>query len=177
MALIVQNFPTVQGANGYVSIAEFKDWASARLKDITGKTDEQIGAAIIAASTHADLRFDYKGYRTSPEQLTEMPREDLWDDRGDRVVGIPALFKQGVCEYAFRALRIDLWADPSQDESGLTVKRKSEKVGPVEESVEYSELSGSTMPNYPIADRLISARGIVRSAGIAGLSVGTTGRG
>ena len=177
MALIVQNFPTVPGANGYVSVEEFKEWASARLKDLTGKDDGAIGAAIIAASTHADVRFKYKGYRSTVDQLTELPRSDLWDDRGDLVTGIPPLFKQGVCEYAFRALRRDLWADPTLDDTGQTIKRKLEEVGPVKEQVEYSEFSGGTMPDYPVADRLISARGITKSAGFGGLSVGTLGRG
>jgi hypothetical protein len=166
----------VAGANAYVSLAEFKSWASAALKDLTGKTDPQIEAAIVAASTHADLRFAYKGYRSSPSQLGEFPREDLWDDRGDRVVGVPPLFKQGVCHYAFLALSRDLWTNPEQDDTGLTVKRRSEKVGPVEETVEYGEHSGGSMPNYPVADRLISARGIVRASGTSGLSVGTTAR-
>jgi hypothetical protein len=177
MALIVQSNPPVDGANGYVSVAEFKSYCDARLKVYAPKTDQEIEAAIVVASMFADMRFTYKGYRVEEGQLTEFPRTALYDDRDDLVEGIPALFKQGVIEYAFRALRTDLWADPTRDASGAFVTERSEKVGPVEESVKFDPSTVGQMPSYPYADRLISARGItVSSQSGGGISVGEVGR-
>jgi len=156
MALIVQSYPPVDGANGYVSVAEFKAYCDARLMDYStgGKVDADIEVAIIRASQHADLRFDYRDEPASADQETELPR-----------VGgsIPKLFKQGVIEYAFRALRMVLWADPAQDTTGAAVKRRLEEVGPIKEEVEYdNSVAVSGLPEYPVADRLIQKSGVVK---------------
>lgn len=158
-------------ANGYVSLQEAKDYWSSRLKVVTGKTDAELEAAIILATQYLDLRFRFVGYRELQGQALEWPRSYAYDDRGDRVIGVPQAVKHACCEYAFRALSKELMADPTRDDSGRVVKSKEEKVGPISESVDYSEFSGFALPVYPFADRMLYQRRLVRrSPGGIGVS-------
>jgi hypothetical protein len=175
MALIVQTYPTVTaGANGYVSLVELKAYLDARLKSYAGKEDPQLEAAIIEATTYVDLRFTYIGYRLEANQDTEWPRQNAWDDRGDKVDGIPKAVKSATCEYAFRALSAELMADPERDASGLQVQSKSETVGPISTAVTFADRAGSALPAYPAADRLLTSRGLVFSGTSSGLGTMNT---
>ena len=69
--------------------------------------------------------------------------------------GIPETLKMATVEYAVRALGGDLMPDPVMDESGQQVRRRSEKVGPVEEEIVFQSSPGEIFKTYPEADRLI----------------------
>jgi len=176
LTITVQTLPPVAGANAYVSVAFFKARMDAKLRSYAGKTDDQLIAAITAATEYVDTRFRFVGYRVAAGQSTEWPRQNAYDDRGDRVVGVPDAVMKATCDYAFRALSAELMPDATRDESGQVVKSKTEKVGPLEESVEYATYFAS-MPEYPAADRLLSSRGLVCSAAIGGFAVHNTARG
>ena len=175
MAVIVNNTPLAPDATSYVSLAEFKAWADQRLKVYAGKSDDQLAVAVNAATEYMDARFRFVGYRESSGQALEWPRNSAWDDRGDRVEGVPQVVKDACCGYAFLALSQELMPAPAQDESNRAVKSKSEKVGPIATDVEYSEALGYEVPIFPAIDRLLYRRGLVCRKG--GLAIGQVARG
>ena len=172
--MIVQDNPPVAGANSYSTLAAFKARLLSQLRTHT-KTDGELEAALIAATEYLDTRFQYVGYRVAAGQDLEWPRQNAYDDRGDRVEGVPNQVIRATQEYAWRALTSPLWADPERDGTGQAIQSKSESVGPISESVTYATVFAS-MPEYPQADRLLTARGLVASAAIGGLAVHDTAR-
>lgn len=159
-------------ANGYVTLLEARAyWAARLMTHVSIADDDKVAAAIIKGTQFLDLRFNYVGYRELKDQEREWPRAYAYDDRGDTVSGVPKAVKDATCEYAFRALSIDLLADPTRDESGRAIKSKDEKVGPISESIEYADHTGYELPAYPAADRLIIARGLVKGKA-GGITVG-----
>lgn len=182
MAFTLQTQPPTAGANAYVSVADFRAYHADRGRDLSNTTtypDAMCQAAIVKATQYLDVRFEYVGYRYAADQSTEWPRTAAYDNRGDRLNGIPTPVVQATCEYAYRALDEELLADPSRDDYGKAVKSKSEGVGPIRESVEYVEYGGFEMPAYPMADRLLTSRGLVSGGAQTGggLQVGNLGRG
>lgn len=174
--MAITTYPVLT-ANGYVTVTEAKTYWTDRLKVWAGKTDAQIEAAILAGSSYLDMRFTYNGYRQFAGQILQFPRQSAFDDRNDRVVGIPLAVKNATCEYAFRALSADIFADPARDDTGERVKSKSSKVGPIEEKVEFMETNGGySMPSYPFADRMLMTSGLVASSAKGGLGNGSTVR-
>lgn len=180
MAFTVQTLPPTAGANAYITAAFFREYHADRGRDYSDTTDHPdttVQAWIVQASQYADVRFGYVGYRYSADQTTEWPRSSAYNDRGDRVVGIPLALQQAVAEYALRAQSGDLLADPERDGSGQEVKSKSETVGPISERIEYVEYGGLVMPIYPLADNILKAAGLIESGGASGgLSSGNLGR-
>ena len=164
-------------ANGYVSLEAFKAHCAQKLRDVSTYSDDQLRAKIIEASEYMDVRHRYYGYRSEKGQEREFPRRDLLDVRGDLIADnvIPKPVENACCEYAFRGLTVSLLPDPSADASGMIVKQKDEKVGPISESVTYETINGVVLPTFPLPDRILYASGlVVRAPG--GLSVTTVGR-
>lgn len=175
MAVTVNSTPSAPTATSYVSVAEFQAWADQRLKSLTGKSADELGAAVNAASEYMDTRFTFVGYRKDKFQSLEWPREQAWDSRGDRVESVPQAVKDACCGYAFLALSRELMPAPTRDGSGFVVKSKDEKVGPISESVEYDTSVGYDLPIFPAIDRLLYRHGLVHRKG--GLSIGAVERG
>jgi hypothetical protein len=183
MAFTVQTQPPTPGANAYVSVADFRAYHADRGRDLSNLTtypDAKVQAAIVQATQYLDVRFEYVGWRYAADQTTEWPRSAAYDNRADRLDGIPRPVVQATCEYAYRALSAELLADPARDDYGKAVKSKKESVGPISESVEYADYGGFEMPAYPLADRLLTSRGLTVGNGQdnpGGLQVGNIGRG
>lgn len=158
MALIVQGSTDTVGANAYLSLADFKAYHEARGVDLSDYDDAGMEASIVKATQYVDIRFAYKGQRTSKEQELQWPREFCYNDRGDSVDGVPKAVKNATAEYALRSLVAPLLPDPA---AGAEIKSKKEKVGEIEEETEY--VTGQTLasPEYPLADRILQAAGLV----------------
>lgn len=181
MAFTVQGDTPVVGANAYVDVATFRAyWEDRGVTTSPTYNDAAVQVAIIKGTQYLDLRFEYVGDRVDRLQDLEWPRQFAYNDRGDYVTGLPTAVKQATSEYAYRALTSNLLADPTSDDSGLVVKAKEETVGPLTEKYEYDTKMGYSLPDYPQADRILIARGLVRSGGTAygagGLHVGNIGR-
>lgn len=86
-------------------------------------------------------------------QPLSWPRQYVYDDRGNAIVGIPDKIKQATSEYAVRALNSALFRDPTSDDFGGPVTSRREKVGPIEEEYDYA--SNMTISRFPAADRLL----------------------
>jgi len=91
------------------------------------------------------------------EQPLSFPRRWLYTRDGRPVIGVPLKAKQAMAEYSVRALAAALSPDPVVDDSLIPVSEKSEKVGPIEESVKYM-IGGRpvVLRPYPAADRLLA---------------------
>jgi hypothetical protein len=182
MAFVVQGDVPVTSANAYVDATFFVAYHTDRGTDVSSYSTTEVQFAIVRATQYLDVRFEYIGERVLSNQELEWPRQFAYDDRGNSVTGLPVAVKWAVCEYALRALTAALMADPAQaDDSGRSVKVREEAVGPIVEKIEYERGATYSMPDYPIADRMLVARGLVSSGAAggskSGLMVGTLSRG
>jgi hypothetical protein len=163
MAFLVQNDSgSVAGANALITLAEFATYAADRGWDIGAYNDAARQVAIVKATDHLNTRFSYVGERLQRTQRTEWPRMDAYDADNNYVNGIPQEVKDATSEYARIALTADLNPAPARDDYGQAVQARSERVGPIEQSVEYRAGAAWTMPIYPTADRFLTVRGLVR---------------
>jgi hypothetical protein len=116
------------------------------------------GNTIALASTAGTWNNSFTTLRggnnvVEPQHLA-FPRSYLYDRDGVLVVGIPHKLKFATAEYAARALADTLLPDPTVDPTGRNVKKKLEKVGPIEQETTYeSGLPGQILKSYPAADR------------------------
>jgi len=167
MAFIIQDDTgTIADANSYVAVQEFKDYWTDRNTDYTALTDAVIQSALIQSTSYIDARYTYVGYKlTGYSQTTEFPRGDLWVCDATSTIeveGVPREVKQACNEYAQRVVSGDeLQADENPEGS---IKRKKEKIGSLEEEIEYSG-SGSSgaFNNYPTADSKIPSEFILKT--------------
>ncbi len=87
-------------------------------------------------------------------QSLSFPRAALYTVDGYALLGIPEGIKKATSEYAIRASIAELMPDPTVETNGLTIKRKLEKLGPIEEETEY--FAGvQTVKPFPAADLLL----------------------
>lgn len=99
-----------------------------------------------------------------PQPLS-FPRANLYDRDGALVASMPAKLQAAHAEYSVRARGATLGPDPTVDALGGTVSRIKEKVGPIETDTSYvgSTADGSSLPAYPVVDRLLAE--YIRSSG------------
>jgi hypothetical protein len=99
----------------------------------------------------------FSGGQDSGPQPLSFPRCYLYGPDGRAVLGVPRALKHATAEYAVRAHAAALMPDLTLDASGGSVKRKRERVGPIEEETEYVEgtFLGLRIPPYPAADALL----------------------
>jgi len=139
MALVIEDGTPVPGANSYATVAQARDYASARGVTLSAD-DPTVEALLIEACDYLEsLESRFKGSRTSPDS------QDLaWPRTGVYLYGsktmfaiddIPALLIKAQCQLAMDAVDIDLLPTGSGKE---VVK---EKVDVIE--VEYSKGQGS----------------------------------
>lgn len=161
MTLVVEDGTGLPNANAYISVAYANEYFASRGNAAWAAiTDEATKEnAIINATEYLDVRWVFSGDILNEEQALSFPRIDL--PRCARGATFPEPVKKATAEYAVRALTGPLAPDPSVDPSGFAVKRKKEKVGPIEEETELAAGSGwaalpaSWVP-YPWADALLS---------------------
>lgn len=163
MAFTVQNETgTVQDANAYVSVEEFKAFQGDRGGDISSFSDEQIEKAIVRATDFLDARYSFVGTQRRVEQGTQFPRQ--LSDRPfssyskDPRSGLPRALKQATCLMAMRSLLgTNLMPDPTFNPGGQ-VTSVTKKVGPIETSTDFAEPQpgqAPATPQYPDVDLLL----------------------
>jgi hypothetical protein len=166
MAFTVQNDSgIIDGANAYITVAEFKDYHKDRGNDFSAFGSSDIQKAIIRATDHLDTRFRFVGDKQSVNQTTAWPRVDAEDIDEDIRTGIPIEVKEATAEYAFIGLSQALNAAPTREGTGQMVQRKRTKVGPIEKDVEFVSGGVFSLPIYPLADQKLKAAGLVIRGG------------
>lgn len=160
MALIVEDGTGKTDAQSYINVEYANAYFSARAIGAWTGSATVKEAAILRAMDYVETAWKYLGARQYPgnPQALEWPRVGIYDDQGQEIVGIPERLKRAVAEYAVRALTSPLTPDPVTNQTGL-VKRKREKLGPIEEETEYTGAPPSNVISYPAADILL--RGLV----------------
>lgn len=162
MTVVVQNASgTATNANSYLSEAEFEAYFADRGVDTTDFDEEDVQAALVKATDYLDQRFQFIGSRQNRTQTTQWPRLDAIDSDGWLVSGIPTEVKEATAEYAHIAITQTLNPTPDRDSTGQKVKSKREKIGPIEEGVEYVDQATFTLPKYPVADQRLINAGLV----------------
>jgi hypothetical protein len=157
MALIVEDGTGLETADALVSL----DWVEtylASLGDTTfaAATEAEQEAAIRQGTEYVGYAYRFRGVRLVAGQALAFPRALLADEDGRAVLGVPTKVKQATAKLALRALSGALAPDPTADDTGGTVVRKREKVGPLEEETQYSEPRGvQELRAYPEIDRLL----------------------
>lgn len=159
----------------------FKDTASGS-NEIQIGTEEEIASNIVMAlEGRTDVVANAAGVIVSIISIDIVPEDDIFTSSssqsiifdGDRLKdgtlfgqqslcfprtafhGIPETLKMATVEYAVRSLDGPLMPDPVVEETGQMVRRRSEKVGPIEEELVYQNSIGEIFKTYPEADRLI----------------------
>ena len=150
MAFIVEDGTGVENANAYVDTAFVDAYHADR------GNAEWVGSptvkeqAIIRSTDFIDVRWGehFKGDKVDEDQSLQFPRTVF--------EGVPLILKRAAAEYALRALSGALMPDISVDETGLRVSRKTEIVGPIEETTEYRAQGTITLIKpSPAADRML----------------------
>lgn len=117
--------------------------------------------SLVATTTVTGATWNFAtlngGNDVSLGQPLSFPRSGLFDRDGIVLLGVPINLKSAVSEYAVRSLGATLLPDPIVEDSGRLVLSKTEKVGPIEESVSYDAGSGfsNLLQAYPAADQLL----------------------
>jgi hypothetical protein len=171
MAFTQQNEDgTVEGANAYTDHAVVRAYWLDRGVDLSARTDDEMRAAIVNATTYLDARYRFVGYQLYRLQGTQFPRGGVTSFQR----GLPAALIAACCMLASRALAKTLMPDPTFDPSGQTVQESTKKVGPIEVSLKYAESHGgspaASTPQYPEVTLTLQAAGLIGSGNVGELA-------
>lgn len=172
MSFVVEDGSGLSDSNSYGTVEEADAYFTDRLiADWPGEDSEEIKqAALIKATDYIEGRFGslFIGIKASSSQSLSWPRIYAGNFDEDE---IPIKLKKANFEYALRALSGDLAPDPEFTESGLSVIKTKQKVGPIEnEFTPVQTGTGATIAifrPYPSADMLlqdlvVQARRVIR---------------
>lgn len=144
------SFVDVQFANDYFQLRGISEW--------TGSEDQK-QAWLVQATDYLSARFRYKGEQLNSGQALPFPRT------GNGFPAMPVNLLKATCEYAIRSKNAPLAPDIVVDDTGRAIAGKTEKVGPIEDSVTYATsgpgASIAMFRPYPAADMLL--RGLITS--------------
>lgn len=153
MAFVPEDGTGLENANSYVDVAFADEYFADRGIAAWTGSDTVKQQALIRATDYVENRFNFKDAPFSEDQALHFPTLDY---ETGLVAEMPVNLKKAVCEYALRALTATLAPDPTVDDTGGRVIAKTEKVGPLEESTQYSESEPiQRFRPYPAADILL----------------------
>lgn len=165
MAFLQQNKDgTVENANAYTDPATVRAYWLDRGVDLSAKSDADLQAAIINATTYLDARYSWNGWQLYRLQGTQWPRGGLTSF----LRGLPPALIQATCMVANRALSgKPLIPDPTYDPSGQKITQATKKVGPIEVSTTFAESTwgnpGASVPQFPEVTLTLQAAGMIQS--------------
>jgi hypothetical protein len=131
MALVPEDNTGLPNADTYVTLVEFRAWATGRgLEDAATADDTETEAAARKAFDKVNAAKRWKSVPKSNEQSGEFPRIDLSDGMGRVINVVPLQVKHAQCEFMVLALAgIDL--NVVAERGGQV---QSEAVGPISTS-------------------------------------------
>lgn len=184
MAFTPETGTGLPDSNAYMTVEEFKDHHTDRgvaaATDGTF-TDAEIQGFIVQATDYLDKRFGlkFRGWKSKDSQALQWPRTDAYDNGDYLITGVPRQLKKACAEYALIAGQLGRNLAPlpptpypivdpatgevTQQGSG-PITRKTEKVGPIEDTTEYADGNSTgrpavgtgnivqLIPDYPQAD-------------------------
>ena len=174
MAFSVQDDSgSVQAANAYVAVAEFKAFQDERGGNYSLFTDSQIEQSVVKATDYLDSRYAFVGVQRSVDQGTQFPRYLVGQEFGasyprSPLSGLPRALRHATCLLAMRALGgATLLPDPVYNPEGQVTGRRS-KVGPVESEITFAAAPTAAQqeaPRYPDVDLLLRNAGLLGPTG------------
>lgn len=172
MPLIVEDGTIVEGANGYISVADCDAYHSERGN--TGWTGDAPTkeAAIIRAADYLDFAYSWKGQRISDEQPMMWPR-DLWNQDALTVdfslAEVPDPVVRANAELALLALSGSLM--PAQ--TGGKLASESVSIGgAITRSRSFAGGGGDNSERrFPFIDRMLSRFASGGSMGVRGVPI------
>jgi len=158
MAFTAEDGTGLADANAGITV-EFADayFADRGETGWTGTTPQK-QTAIVRATDYVETRFADKlrGYILVETQALCVPRTDMYDSQLRDLGPVPLAYQQAIAEYAKVALTKVLQPNPSDGFDGAPLKRKREKVGPLEDEWEFQEgWAAFGIVPWPRADALI----------------------
>ncbi len=167
MALVIEDGTGLATANSFVDEAYVTAYLTDRGREAENGWDTittaEKEAAMVKATDYIESRFEgrWVGTRLGATQALSWPRQDAYNSYGFLLASdeLPVALQKATSEYAIRAVTADLRPDPVVNVSGGSVVMAKTKVGPIEETTQYSEGSygaGVTKP-YPAADKLVTS--------------------
>ena len=158
------NDGTVDGANAYTDPATVRAYWSDRGVDLTARTDAELQAAIVNATTYLDGRYRWVGYQLRRLQGTQWPRGGITTF----LRGLPPALVTATCMLASRALTgKPLMPDPTFDASGGQVVESLKEVGPIKVQTKFSASQSTSAsartPDYPEVTLTLQSAGLIGS--------------
>lgn len=150
MSLIVEDGTGITDANAYISLAEFKAFATARFVDLDDYEDDQINGAIVIASVDfISVNYDFKGAKLVATQGMTLPTDE---------VEITSNIKNATYQSALLSLKGRLFVDTTEININGAISAESKSVGSLSKSVEYAENGRKYTNKYPTTniDNLLS---------------------
>lgn len=159
MALISEDGTGVVGARSYASLAEIEaHWTALQHDPLaavwSGETNVRKEGAAIEASAYLDATYGmhYRGIRRTSGQGLLWPRSDAMDGAGYPLPDRPAELVRATAELAVRAISGRLRPDQAE---GQVITGKTEKVGPLEDSTDYSD-KARLSARYGVVDGIMA---------------------
>lgn len=150
MTITVEDGSNVTGANSYITLSEFEDYANARNVDLPEDKNVRESLVIKAADYTESFRGEFKGTKVERDQPLQWPRYGVTVE-GFTILSteIPIDLKRAQLQACVEYITTDML--PA---TGQNIKR--EKVDVIE--VEYQDGDGSLQaPTFPKVDQHLSA--------------------
>jgi len=151
---------SVEDADAYFSDRNVNSWTG----DSTAKE-----SALVRATDYAEDRF--VGLWIGEEEFPGVQTLAFPRLVNDVSTGVPTAYRNGIIEYALRALSGELAPDLTKSTSGLTIIAEGHKVGPIDDTFRYASKGAGSTPqpyrSYPSADAkfrslLRTSSGVIR---------------
>jgi hypothetical protein len=168
MAFTPEDGTGLANANSYATVAEVTAYLTDRNRQEAWEDlDQEVQeAALVAATDYVESVFGpcFKGWPEFEGQALHFPATGVQDRYCNEITGVPAKLVAAMAEYADRIAvqGKTLAPDPVYDDAAdPRIKRKREKVGPIEEETEYHGsdtfmgFTGPALKRFPAADRLL----------------------
>jgi hypothetical protein len=166
MTIIVEDGTGVTGANSYVTVDEFRDYAEARGTAAFSSTDADYDKYLILACDKLEsYAKEFKGQRVATTQALQWPRYDVYlDDYLVANTTIPRELKYAQMAFALESLGgLDLMPNQLVATSAAVIK---EKVGDLE--VAYANPTNlRSTPAFAKAEALLST--LLKQSGLFGV--------
>lgn len=150
MALIVEDGSGVANANSYVSVAEYRAYATPRGVSLPA-SDSEVETQLILAMDYLEVQC-WRGIATYDDQSLAMPREQIYIS-GSLIADdvIPNKIKFAQMQLALQVNNgVDLMPTVVGGASGAVIR---EKVGPLE--TEYASSNVGTQPYFKSINALL----------------------
>lgn len=169
MPFVVETGSGLTNATAYCTVEFARELNAVEGNDLTAQSNKAIEYALQRATRYMDAFHKWLGYRRTTVQALDWPRVNAVYNDGRLALDVPPEVQEACALYAFYSLSAALAPNPTYDDSGARVLSKTEKVGPIEESVTYAADGAlATKRSYPLADArlrelLITGQQLVRA--------------